>query len=213
MKAMVSSNFTQQRTIYQTFRSGLDNNAALLDEMLSAIALLISEYDPTIRENRFIVGGTVERIVAAAMRGVGIPARSRGLEADEEDIMVGDAQISVKSSFTKQRSAIRLINTLGDSPTLWKAPTIFILGDRGIGYADPGLLPGVAEKKRDAVVLSRGPLDAMHDANPQWLMKCAVPVKPSDTSQRRAASEAVALEIIQRTAAGKPLFPNLRQHL
>ena len=210
---MVSSNFTQHRGIYQTFRTGLGNNADFLDEMLKAIALLISEYDPSIRENRFIVGGAVERIIAATMRGMGIPAKSRGLESDEEDIMVNGARISVKSSFTKQKSAIRLVNTLGDSPTLWETPTIFILANRGIGYADPALLPGVAKKNKDAVVLSRKPLDAMHDAETQWLMECAVPMKPADTSQRRAASEAVALEIIQRTAAGKPLFPNLRQHL
>lgn len=210
---MTPSKFSQPQDVYKTFKKGLESDAGLLDEMLKAIVILISEYDPGVRENRFLVGGAIERIVAAAMRGIGIPAKSRGLESDEEDIMVGDVKISVKSSFTKSRSAIRLVNTLGDSPTLWETPTIFILANRGIGYADPDLLPGVAKKNSDAVVLPRKPLDAMHDANPQWLMKCAVPVKPTDTSQRRAASEAVALEIIQRTAAGKPLFPKLRQHL
>ena len=59
----------------------------------------------------------------------------------------------MKSSFTGRRDQIRLINTLGDSAARWTAPTIFIIAERGIGYADPGLLPNATRAARDAVIL------------------------------------------------------------
>ena len=206
-----STIYTPHREIYRQFRDGMTSSPDVLDELLRALSLLISEYDTSIRENRFIAGGATERILAATMRCVGISeARARGLDLDDEDIVVGDCQISVKASFTGGRQAIRLINTLGDSAASWRTATIFVLANRGIGYADPDLLPDVARSSRDAVILPRPPLDDLHDAEPEWLLRCDVPAKSQDASQRRAASEAVATEILQRTAAGRAMFPQLR---
>ena len=215
---MVQSNlpagYTQHRDIFQRLREGLNDNPEVLDELLRALGLLISEYDTSIRENRFIAGGATERILATTMRCVGISsARARGLGLNEEDIIVDGCQLSVKAQFSG-RGAIRLINTLGSAEgRLWLTPTIFVLADRGIGYADPDLLPDVAHSSGDAVVLPRRPLDDLHDAQPQWLLRCAVPAKAQDVSQRRAASEAVATEILMRTAAGQAMFPHLRGSL
>ena len=204
--------YEPHREIYQRLRDGLTNSSQVLEELLTALGLLISEYDTSIRENRFIVGGATERILAATMRSVGISnARARGLNLSDEDIVVGDHQISVKGSFTGGRQAIRLINTLGNSSAVWRTATIFVLANRGIGYADPDLLPDVARKTGDAVILPRQPLDDLHDAQPQWLLVCDVPAKAQDISQRRAASEAVATEILNRTAAGQSMFPTLRR--
>ena len=206
--------YTMHREIYRQLRDGLTNSPDVLDELLRALGLLISEYDTSIRENRFIAGGATERILATTMRCVGISnARARGLDLSDEDIVVGDCQISVKASFTGGRQAIRLINTLGNSAASWQTATIFVLANRGIGYADPGLLPDVARSSRDAVLLPRPPLDDLHDAQPQWLLRCDVSAKSQDASQRRAASEAVATEILQRTAAGQAMFPRLRRSL
>ena len=218
MNAMAKSrppiDYIPHREVYQRFREGLENAPDVLDELLRALGLLISEYDTTIRENRFIAGGATERILAATMRCVGLrSARSRGLNLDDEDIVVEGNQISVKASFTGTRQAIRLINTLGDSSSTWRAATIFVLANRGIGYADPVLLPNVAKSSKDAVILPRGPLDALHEAHPEWLLQCAVPTKSQDASQRRAASEAVATEILRRTSAGQPLFTLLHKFL
>ncbi len=207
--------YTPHRDIYQQLRTGLEDNPDVLDEFLRALALLISEYDTRIRENRFIAGGATERILAATMRCTGISkARSRGLNLNEEDIVVGNHQLSVKASFTGRRDQIRLVNTLGDSSgAMWKAATIFVIANRGIGYADPVLLPNETKTKKDAVVLPRRPLDALHDAQPEWLLSCVVPAKGQDTSQSRAASESVATEILQRTVAGQPVFKRLRDFL
>ena len=206
--------YDQHREIYRQLRAGLLNMPAVLDEFLRALGLLISEYDTSIRENRFIAGGATERILATAMRSIGISgARSRGLNLDEEDIVVGNCQLSVKAQFSG-RGAIRLVNTQGSADgRLWETPTIFVLANRGIGYADPALLPGVTRSSGDAVILPRKPLDDLHDAQPRWLLPCSVPAKAQDASQRRAASEAVATEILLRTAAGQAMFPNLRQSL
>ena len=211
MQGSRSAIYAPHREIYMRLREGLTSSSDVLDELLRALGLLISEYDTSIRENRFIAGGATERILAATMRSVGISqARARGLDLDDEDIVVGDCQISVKASFTGGRQAIRLINTLGDSAATWRTATIFVLANRGIGYADPDLLPDVARSSRDAVILPRPPLDDLHDTQPQWLLRCDVPAKSQDASQRRAASEAVATEILQRTAAGRAMFPQLR---
>ena len=206
--------YAPHRDIYQRLRDGLVNSPDVLDELLRALSLLISEYDTSILENRFIAGGATERMLAAAMRCVGIAnARARGLDLSDEDIVVDGHQISVKASFTGGRQAIRLINTLGDSKATWRTATIFVLANRGIGYADPDLLPNVARSSRDAVILPRPPLDDLHDRQPEWLLRCDVPAKSQDASQRRAASEAVATEILQRTAVGRAMFPQLRGSL
>lgn len=203
--------YTKHRDIYRRLRSGLEIAPDVLDELLRALGLLISEYDTSIRENRFIAGGATERILATTMRCVGIAdARARGLALSDEDIVVDGSQISVKASFTGGRQAIRLVNTLGDAHgAVWRTATIFVLANRGIGYADPDLLPDVVRSSGDALILPRKPLDDLHEAHPEWLMRCAVPAKARDASQRRAASEAVATEILRRTAAGQAMFPNL----
>lgn len=205
-----NSIYAPHRGIYRQLRDGLNNSPDVLDELLRALGLLISEYDTSIRENRFIAGGATERILATTMRCVGIAnARARGLDLSDEDIVVDGHQISVKASFTGGRQAIRLINTLGNSNAAWRTATIFVLANRGIGYADPDLLPNEAKASSDAVILPRPPLDELHDTQPQWLLRCAVPAKAQDVSQRRAASEAVATEILRRTAAGQAMFPKL----
>ena len=209
------TNYGPHRDIYRGLKTGLENTPDILDELLRALGLLISEYDTSIRENRFIAGGATERILAVAMRCVGITnARARGLDLNDEDIVVDGHQISVKASFTGGRQAIRLVNTLGDATgAVWQTATIFVFANRGIGYADPDLLPNVARSSGDAIILPRKPIDDLHDAQPQWLLPCAVPAKARDVSQRRAASEAVATEILQRTAMGQAMFPNLRMSL
>ena len=216
VQANLPAGYTQHRDIFRRLRDGLNDNPEVLDELLRALGLLISEYDTSIRENRFIVGGVTEIILVAAMRCVGIgDAQARGLDLDGEDIVVDGHQISVKSSWTGKRDGIRLINALGDADQrAWETPTIFILANRGIGYADPGLLPSATRSTKDAVVLPRGPLDNLHNTQPQWFLECLVPTKPQNPQRRRAASEDVAPAILnRRSAAGQAMFPTLRRSL
>ena len=115
--------------------------------------------------------------------------------------------------FYGTRSRIRLIDALGDSAARWTAPTIFIIAGRGIGCADPGLLPNATRAARDAVILPRAPLDNFHDGNPDYFLACAAPRKPMDPTQTKVASESVANEIMARTVGGQAIYPLLRNHL
>ena len=208
-------NYTSTREVFTKFKTGLQEQSEVLDELLKALGMLVSEYDTSVRENRFITGGATERLLAAAMRAVGIgDARARGLEQHDEDIMVNSVRLSVKASYTGRRDRIRLVNTMGSNhASAWRVGTILVLAQRGIGYVDPTLLPSTAvHTTGDALVLSRIPIDQLHDAEPQWLLPCAVPTKSHDASQRRAASEAVASEILRRTRGGQGLFPRLLAH-
>ena len=213
------SEYAKHREIFIEFRHRLENDLELLDEILKSIGIIVSEFNTSMRENRFIAGGATERILAAAMRHLEFPnVRSRGLLPDEEDLVVDGVQFSIKASFTGKRDEIRLKNTMG-SPrsdahrSIWTTPTLFVLANRGIGYADPDLLSDVAMKTGDATILRRRPLDAFHDANPEWLFECAVPAKSQDPTQMRSVSEMVFNEVIQRTDLGEPLFPILRANL
>ena len=68
--------------------------------MLAALDLLLTERSTSFYENRFISGGAVEHIIAAAMRCVGLSdVRTVGFEEIRMDVMVGGEGFSVKSSF------------------------------------------------------------------------------------------------------------------
>ena len=213
------SAYDKHRKIFIKFRHRLENDLELLDEILKSIGIIVSEFNTSMRENRFIAGGATERILAAAMRHLDFHnVRSRGLLPDEEDLVVDGIQFSIKASFTGKRDEIRLKNTMGSPHSdghrlIWTTPTLFVLANRGIGYADPDLLSDVAKKTGDATILRRRPLDDFHNANPEWLIECAIPAKSQDPTQMRSVSEMVFNEVIQRTDLGEPLFPILRANL
>jgi hypothetical protein len=173
---------------------------------------LIEEYNTTYRENRFIVGGAVEEMMAAALRCLGFAdVRTVGVENIGRDIFVGDLGFSLKTSFTGRNEAIGMINKQGDSSPVWVDPTIFVLAGRGIGYADPALLPNATRDGNDQVSLPRAPLYDLFDHDPQWLLHCDVPVKPPTGEPPRAvASRAVAIEILlRRDREGNLRYQNL----
>ena len=204
-------NYPQARATFARFKAGLEVQQDVLNELLAAVALLIADYNTTYRENRFIVGGAVEEMVAAAMRCVGLEeVRSVGIANIGPDVFVGDQGFSLKTSFTGRREAIGLINKQGDSSPQWVDPTIFVLGGAGIGYADPVLLPNATREGGDQVSLPRAPLYEMFRRNPDWLLACDVAIKPpTNEPPRSIASRAVAVEILQRELTGKPQFPRL----
>ena len=211
MTGYTGVNYQQARATFARFKVGLETQQDVLDELLAAVALLVADYNTTYRENRFIVGGAVEEMVAAAMRCVGLEeVRSVGIANIGPDVFVGDQGFSLKTSFTGRREAIGLINKQGDSSPQWVDPTIFVLGGTGIGYADPVLLPNVTREGGDQVSLPRTPLYEMFRRNPDWLLACDVPIKPpTNEPPRSVASRAVAVEILQRQITGEPQFPRL----
>ena len=208
-----SASYRQARETFLRFKAQLEIQSDVQEELLTAIGLVLDDYNTTYRENRFIVGGAVEEMVATAMRCVGLEdVRSVGVQNVGSDIFVGNQGFSLKTSFTGRNEAIGLINKQGDSSPQWVDPTIFVLAGTGIGYADPELLPNATRDGNDQVSLPREPLLAMFRDNPQWLLKCEVPIKPpTDEPPKSVASRTVALEILRRQdVLGRFDFPRLR---
>ena len=236
---MVSqSRYALARATFLQFKAGLEEQLELHEELLEAIALLLAERNTSFYENRFITGGAVEHMIAAVMRCAGLAdVRTVGFENVRTDVMVGGQGFSVKSVFRRD-GQIALINTLGGGYVEWTTPTIILLGSgysRGIGYIDPELLPAnVAVRRGDQIILPRTPLNQMYRQQPEYLLRCEVPINPgrpdADLSVPSALSAIVAKDIImrpisgeslldenfveeflQRTAANARLFPRLSQ--
>ena len=61
---MVAENqCAQARQTLLRFKAGLENDRAVLSELLTAFEILLNERSTTYHENRFIVGGAVEHMV------------------------------------------------------------------------------------------------------------------------------------------------------
>ena len=213
--------YAAARATFKQFREGLAENEAVLQELLGAFRLLLTERSTTYHENRFIVGGAVEHIVASAMRCVGLEdVAVVGFEEDRLDIRVAEQPFSLKSVFTPG-SPIALINTQGEGAAEWTVPTIVVLAcnphrrrsrsyDHGIGYADPGLLPNATVRTRDQLKLKRTPLYNLFRQQHDYLLSCDIPANPgaagAEAPQPIALSKSVARDILFRTTEGQSLF-------
>ena len=211
---MVAENqYAQARRTFRCFKAGLEDDRDVLDELLAAFELLLSERSTSFYENRFIAGGAAEHIIAAAMRCVGLTdVRTVGFEDTRVDVTVGGRGISVKSVFTRD-GTIALINVRGGGVE-WTTPTILMLSNglsRGIGYVDPALLPPNSTKQtRDQITLPRTPVNVLFRNQPEYLLRCDIPANqrpPDDVSQiPTAISEVVAQDILLRTETGESLL-------
>lgn len=57
--------FENERGAFAAFRGGLEQNAQLRGEYLAATRAAVGRYNTSIYENRFVVGGVIERLTAA----------------------------------------------------------------------------------------------------------------------------------------------------
>lgn len=192
--------FAKQRYWFVFFKERLKGMPALKTEVERAFELLLDEYDTAVYENRFVVGGVCEYILGAVMRAAGIDAVNTGARNPRIDIQLpGCDGFSVKGSFTKARSDIRLINSLGSSDKVsWTEATVFILSGAGLAYGDPQLLRNATKSTQDALTLKRKMLDEMLEEHPELSIPLAIPYKAEGLSDTKVASQAVAKEIMTR---------------
>jgi hypothetical protein len=198
--------YESERAVFGQFKDKMDQDVPLREQVQSAIRILLSEYNTTIHENRFVVGGVLERIIGAAMRAAGISAATNvGKYNPRIDIGIGNGQgFSVKGGFTRGGN-VRLINVLGAGEGGgWREASIFVLAKIGIAYADPELLPDATYSSGDAVLLRRTKLTDFLNNHPEYLIQCEVPTKATDITNSKMASETVASELLDR-------FDRLRQ--
>ena len=140
---------------------------------------MLERYNTTIYENRFIVGGVVEVFTLALLRSGGVPANGYGDETARGDLILpNNKRLSVKGRFTKGKSSIRLINTMGDSIPDWTTPTLFVLSNIGIVYGDPDMVDSKYLKKtKDALTLHDEALVKIRE-NANNVIQVNIPYKP-----------------------------------
>ncbi len=188
--------FTAERRYFAHLKATLAPDVK--DEFECAMSALLSQYNTSIRENRFIAGGATEVFTVAMLRSTGIPARLYGEETDAGDVILpGNKMLSVKGEFAKSYS-IRLINKLGEGKRNLKTATLFVLSGTGIIYGDPDMFSESDFKDSgDALTIYRRALKRVAD-DPINLIEMNIPFKPPKEQSllSRKASQEIARRII-----------------
>lgn len=198
--ADTSANLRAERA-FSAFRGGI--TPALRREVEGALNELVYEYSPTNRENRFVVGGAVERIIAAAMRAAGVPVGNLGHDGLGADVGVyaahlRDDVLSLKATF-QASTTYRLVNFLGTSELRDVHPTMFIQPNVGLvlGHSGHPLIANNISLRDDAIVLPSRCVKEHALKNPEWQIALDVPINPRATASK-VASEEVAKAILSR---------------
>ena len=111
----------------------------------------------------------------------------------------------MNACFRPRTGTIRLVNVMGDSSAAaWDEPTIFIIAKKGMGYADPDLLPGATTRAKDVVQLPTKPLYKLWDDRPEYLMDLDIPYSRADATGSDVASRLVADELFRYCKRLKP---------
>ena len=196
--------------MFKRFRSNLGEAKG---EIESALRELIYEYSTSDRENRFVVGGAAEVIVAAGMRSAGIPVSNLGHAGDGADLRTYAQALarrySIKAVFSKSSTSIRLVNFLGDgSGRSWTDPTLFLIPGVGIVFGHPGheALAAAVTSKGDALVIPIGAVKRHAEERPELVVAMDLPWNPGTGT--RVASVDVAQAILD-----KPHYPRLGSSL
>lgn len=169
---------------FDVLRRHLENQPTVRREMENAFAFLLARANPTDRAARFVVGGAVEWIVAAAAWSAGVLTNPAGHNANGFDLahLLDDAKglWSIKFSAAPSPGDYRLTNGIGGAGKGFVEPTIFIhrrLG--GLVYVDPALHPEVvaqAVQKSDAVTLPFRVVAGFASEHPECVARVEVPV-------------------------------------
>ena len=169
---------------FDLVRRHLEAQPTVRREMENAFAFLLARANPSDRAARFVVGGAVEWIVAAAAWSAGVLTNPAGHNANGFDLadLLDDAKglWSIKFSAAPSPGDFRLTNGIGGGGKGFVEPTIFIhrkLG--GLVYIDPALHPEVvaeAVQKPDAVTLPFRVVARFASEHPECVALVEVPV-------------------------------------
>lgn len=148
--------------------------------MERAFHINVNRVNPSDPGNRFVTGGAVEWIIAAAAWHVGVFTVPGGHSERGFDLLdlqsSARALWSVKSQSAKNKSAFRMSNGLGGGGKGFSAPTLFLSPHLpGLVYADPkshGEVKAAEKQKKDAVTINFGVISKHAKANPQ----CVAPL-------------------------------------
>lgn len=196
---------------FDRLKAHLEQDRAVRNEVRDALFALTEEINVTDRGSRFIAGGAIEWILAAACWSAGVIVLPEGHNADGYDLAAVRSELrglfSIKSSLSRI-SDFRISNGMHGSGRGFVEPTIFLhprLG--GLVFADPALhadLASAARETGDAVVLSLAAVGRHAAAHPECLIELEVPA-----NQGRGEYDA-ALEYAKGLILGRN-YRNLRR--
>lgn len=173
---------------FDRLRDELARDTAFRHEVERALHVNVNRVNPSDPGNRFVTGGAVEWIIAAAAWHVGVLTVPGGHSERGFDLL--DLQSSarslwsVKSQTAKNKSAFRISNGLGGGGKGFSDPTIFLSPHLpGLVYADPMTHLEVKkgeQRKEDAVTIAFGVISKHADAHPE----CVAPLTVARNEQR-----------------------------
>lgn len=146
---------------FDALRDGLALDPAVRAELEGALRLNVDRVSPSDRGNRFIVGGAVEWLIAAAAWSLGVLTLPGGHGANGYDLVdlqdTARGLWSVKSTSSRSRAEWRISNGLGGSGKGLTEPTVFVSPRLpGLVFVHPRLhsdVAALARAKKDAVTL------------------------------------------------------------
>ena len=199
---MENQQFSSERAFYLLYKEAIERDLVLLRELVAAIDAVLTRYNTSVWENRFIVGGVVEQIIGASARDLGLDVQNAGKQNQGYDLELdgpNGAGISIKGVFATTNGMHNLVNVRGSDPERdlrdrWTTATIFVMAEVGIGYTDPLFGAEFLNPTGDALQISGRLLREWWEAHPEWLISARIPRKP-DVPATRVASDAVSLDI------------------
>lgn len=171
---------TSGSTPFDSLRDGLAVDASFRAEVERALFINVNRVNPSDRGNRFITGGAVEWIVAAAAWHCGVLTVPGGHSENGFDLL--DLQSaarglwSVKSQTAASSGEFRISNGLGGGGRGFADPTVFLSPHLpGLVFAHPEIHLDVTagqRAKKDAFVMPFRIIKAHAQQNPQ----CVAPL-------------------------------------
>ncbi|MTB71373.1 hypothetical protein GGG17_05195 [Arsenicicoccus sp. MKL-02] len=184
----VGESGTSGSPAFDELRASMGRDHAVRSEVENSLQLLIDRCDPSDRGNRFVVGASVEWIVAAAAWSTGILSAPGGHNVDGFDLQDLQDQArglwSVKASFQPKPTAFRITNGLGGAGRGLTDPTIFIHPRLpGIVLVHPAVHDDVAAEVKaqpDGTTLAFRPIADHARARPS----CVIPLRVPENEHR-----------------------------
>jgi hypothetical protein len=193
--------FEVEREFYADYKQGIEGSPRLFAEVIGAIDAVLTRYNTTVWENRFIVGGVVEQIIGASARSLGFAVENAGKQNqgyDLELVATSETGISIKGVFASMGGRHNLVNARSERLSVpldrWTTATMFVMSDVGIGYTDPEYGRAFLHSTSDALQISGAELQSWWRANPRWLVAAEIPRKPEGPAVR-VASDAVSMDL------------------
>jgi len=197
-------------TAFDKLRTGLAADSSVRNELEAAMRLNVDRVNPSDPGNRFITGGAVEWLIAAAAWALGVLTIPAGHSARGFDLMdVQDAARglwSVKQQSAKNKAAFRITNGLGGAGKGFVEPTVFVSPHLpGLVFIDPQVHRETAarvQEKSDAVVLPFAAVSDHANQFPACVAPLAAPINEGRGTENPFLSYA-------QTIATPERFPRL----